>query len=142
MGTRGALKLFNQNQGQVAMGFLKKRALERKRQQELAAIVPLEQDYLDRLKDEVDLNSADLKTQFSFISRIFREYLAEKFQISAMEVTTPELKLILESQNGDEEFPRITYEILHTCDVVKFGGGQLSPAELARIYTLVENILN
>lgn len=124
-----------------SISVLKKRALARKRQQELAAIVPLEQGYLDRLKNEVSLNSSEVKNEFSIISRIYREYLAEKYQIAAMEVTTQELISILGSENGDEKFLSDTNEILHTCDVVKFGGGQISISELTRIYTLVENIL-
>lgn len=121
--------------------FQKRRALARKRQLDLAAIVPLEQEFLDRLKNEVDLNSSEIKTNFSVVSRIYREYLAEKYHIAAMEVTTQELISILKSQNEDEKFLSDTNEIFQTCDVVKFGGGQISNSELARIYTLIENIL-
>ena len=119
---------------------LKKRAAERKRREELASIVPLEQSYLEQLKEEVDLNASDLGAHFSLISRIYRKYLAEKFSIPAMELTSRELSTLLGAQNGDEKFLNDTHEILHTCDVVKFGGSQLSTTELARIYTLVENI--
>ncbi|MBN1351314.1 hypothetical protein JXJ21_17985 [candidate division KSB1 bacterium] len=119
----------------------KNRALARKHQEELAAIVPLEEQYLTRLKADIDLNAADIRSQFSLISRIYREYLAEKYQLPALEATTPELKSLIASLDGNEKFLTDTSEILSTCDLVKFGGGQLSGAELARIYTLTESIL-
>ncbi|MCI0512728.1 hypothetical protein L0128_05915 [candidate division KSB1 bacterium] len=128
----------------AGFGFLKwKQSRTRIKQQRAAAemIKPVEHTYLTHLKSTMDLRSQEVVSQFSEISRIFRQYLAEKFRIQILDKTTSNIILLLRSVNDDEKFLADTSEILNTCDLAKFSGGGLGNAELARVYTLTESML-
>lgn len=120
----------------------RKRQEESKAEQErLAAQVVLEEAFLKALKTNVDLNSSDTITQFAEISRVLRQYLAEKYGIQALETTTGNILSSIETLEIEQKYRENISEVLKTCDLAKFSGGGLSGAELARTYTLVETIL-
>ena len=125
----------------LLMKWRQKRELTRQQAETLAAQVPVEQKYLTILKEKVDLNSAELSPQFAEVSRIFRQFLAEKYSIQTLETTTANIFTLLQAKIDDEKVLSGTGEILKTCDLAKFGGGGLETSTLSRVYTLVEMIL-
>jgi len=119
----------------------KRRERIRQEQAALSEKLTLEQDYLEQLKQKIDLNSSDLISQFAEISRIFRKYLTEKFQIEALGGTTSYILNELPNHSDNTKFLETSAEILKTCDLAKFSGGGLDNAELSRVYTQTELIL-
>ena len=121
-----------------------KKAEEKRRKAAEAAIVPIEEEYQQELKKSITLDSPDLdiKNAYSVISRIFRKYLAEKFNFGATNAITEEIINILNQNEVSESLINNTEEILNTCDVVKFSGGEGDKAGLERVYTLVEDFLS
>ena len=100
---------------------------------------PLEKQYLARLKDEVDLNSAEIGSQFATVSHLLRGYLAEKYAVSASATTHRALAEL--SQLDVAPVSAAADEILNTCDMAKFSGGTHGNSELARVFTLLETLL-
>jgi len=75
------------------------------------------------------------------LSKIFRKYLAQKYDIAALELTTDELLSILSEKIEDESLVNMAQEVLTVCDVAKFAGSNGDQNQLVRVYTLVESIL-
>jgi len=101
----------------------------------------IEEKYLDELKEMVDLKSGDKNESFTILSKIFRRYLSEKYDISAMETTTDELLHLLASAELDEGLLRKSEKLFSKADIVKFSGKNATQAELDEAYTTVETIL-
>lgn len=131
----------------AAVGFLRWRQMKirgKRLKEQLESVVPLEQGYLQELKDSLNLTVTDpsLKESFSLLSRIFRRYLSEKYDVKTLEATTDQIIDALQQQEGvEEKVVSDTSEVLRICDLVKFAGGEGTKAELERAYTLVEDIL-
>ncbi len=119
-----------------------KRKAEKQRQADIeaAASVPLEEKYLEKLKNTVDLNASDLDVGESFarLSRLLRLFLAEKFHVAGLEATTEDVIKELSSKELDERFVNDTAESLKKADMIKFSGGAGEKSELERMYTLIE----
>ena len=129
--------------GAVVYLLAQKKRNERKALEESEPVLPLEEQYLQQLKEIVDLNAVELDVgkSFSKVSRLYRKYLAEKYNIQALETTTEEVNNALSESNVDERFFNSTQEILSACDLAKFSGGAGSKSELERVYTLIESNL-
>ena len=115
------------------------RMAARQQQAEVGETVLLEEQYLARLKAEVDLNSMEISSQFATVSHLLRGYLAEKYTVSASDTTHEALAEL--AQLDAAAASTAADEILNTCDMAKFSGGTHGSAELARVYTLLETIL-
>ena len=102
---------------------------------------PPEEKYLRSLKTEVDLKSGDRREMFAVLSRIYRRYLSEKYQIPALEATTADLPRMLADKGLDEGMIRKSEALFHKADIVKFSGQDAARAELDEAYTLVETVL-
>ncbi|MBN2012396.1 hypothetical protein JW960_23910 [candidate division KSB1 bacterium] len=104
---------------------------------------PLEETYLTELKSSLSLNASDLniKDGFVVVSRIYRRYLGEKYQFPATNALIDEITSVLSQNEKSERLIEITREVLGTCDVVKFSGGDGQKADLERVFTLVESVL-
>lgn len=122
-----------------------KKKAEKKRQAELeaAASVPLEEQYLEKLKDAVDLSSPDLNVGdgFARLSRLLRLFLAEKFHVAGLEATTEDVITELHNKDLDDRFVNETAESLKKADLIKFSGGAGEKSDLERMYTLIESSL-
>jgi len=120
------------------------RIAEKKRKAEEAAIVPIEQEFLNQLKEAIPLGSPDLniKNAYSSISNLLRKYLAEKYSFGASNALIEDILSVLKHNSLSDRHISNIEEILKSCDVIKFSGGAGDKAELERLYTLVENILN
>jgi flagellar basal body-associated protein FliL len=125
-----------------AVSFIKRKQAKEaeRRAQELAAI-PIEVNYLSELPEKVDLKSMDLVASFSELSKFFRRYLSERYSIPALETTGQEICSELNKLGISEKIIEQTDEVLKSCDVAKFSGGNVEREALQRGYTLVEDIL-
>lgn len=125
--------------GLVVAFIIKKRALSEKREVIVERIV--EETFLEELRESVDLKGADRRESFAALSKLFRRYLSEKYDIPALEATTQELLDTLAREELDEDLIRRCETLFNKADVVKFSGQDASQAELEEAYTTVETIL-
>lgn len=102
--------------------------------------IVLEEKYLNELKNKVDLKTSDRSTAFIQISKLLRQYIADKFDISALEVTTKELLEKLQESSLDENILKKCELLFTKADLVKFSGQEAEQSELDEIYTTVETI--
>ncbi len=129
----------------AGLGFVflkRKKAREAELEKQAQELIPIEERYLTDFKEKVALKSQNVVETFSSLSKIFRSYLSEKYQIPAMEITTKEIASKLIELAISENIISQVDEILNSCDVAKFSGGQVEKGTLERAYTLVEDILN
>jgi len=129
----------------ASLGFVllkRKKARESELKKQAQQLIPIEERYLTNFKESVDLKSQNVVENFSSLSKVFRGYLSEKYQIPAMEITTKEIAAKLNELAVSENLISQVDEILNSCDVAKFSGGQVEKGTLERAYTLVEDILN
>ncbi|RMD88578.1 MAG: hypothetical protein D6813_11895 [Calditrichaeota bacterium] len=126
----------------VTVVSIKNRKL-RQQEERLKAIdmVPVEEKYLGQLKEQINLKEPQDKDNYAALSKLFKKYLAERYQISALETSTEEIVHSLKEQNIAESNIKIVDEVLRTCDVVKFSGSQPETGQIERLYTLVEDLL-
>ncbi len=126
----------------VGAGVALKKRKERRTRQLLAEEDnrPIEGIYLADLKTGVDLQGTDLANVFSQLSRLYRKYLAEKYGIHAMGMTSKEIALELEANGVQQATIEATAEALDLCDFAKFTG-QTEPGKMQRAYALVEEVL-
>ena len=129
--------------GAIAFILLQKKRRERQATEEAEVLLPMEELYLQELKETVDLSATELDVGqgFSTLSRFYRKFLSEKFVIRALEATTEDVVNSLSEAVADERFINNTKEILNACDVAKFSGEAGSKSELERVYTLIESNL-
>ncbi|MBD3289812.1 hypothetical protein GF337_13480 [candidate division KSB1 bacterium] len=130
----------------VAIFWGRKKQIEKRRRQEeeAAAMAPIEIDYLKQLKASVPLDNPDLhlKDAYSQLSHLVKKYLTEKYELPATTATTEEIISGLKQNDVPESLINNTEEILNKSDVVKFSGGEGERAELERLYTLFEDMLD
>lgn len=116
---------------------VRKAELERQAQDS----IPIEERYISDLNQSIDLKSSNPVETFSALSKLFRRYLSEKYGIQGMEITTKEIGNELNALAVAENIVLQVDEVLNSCDVAKFSGGQVERGTLDRAYTLVEDIL-
>ena len=122
----------------------KKKQKEIKRQKDVEEkIVLLEEEYLTNLKDSIDLTVLEINIKDTFwkLSKIFRKYLSQKYDIPALESTTDNIMELLVKFDLDMTMINNIREVLSVSDLAKFAGSEGSKTELDRCYTLVEVIL-
>jgi hypothetical protein len=124
--------------------YLIKRKRQREAEERLRAIesIPVEEKYLSELTQKVDIQKTEILESFSVLSKIFRRYLSERYQIPALEITTQEIINDLKKNAVTEKIIQEAEELLNSCDVAKFSGGLTERAILERAYTLFEDILS
>ena len=109
---------------------------------EIVEVVPLEEEFLTMLKESIDPNSPDLNVNenFSLLSKILRNYLTQKYEIAAMELTSDELVTSLKNTKLPDDLTNNIKYILQVCDLAKFAGSDGDRNDFNRMYTLVEEI--
>ncbi len=112
----------------------------RRAAEETVKIVPLEEEYLGKLRTTINLSAPEdqLREAFWLLSRLVREYLSKKYQMPALESTSEKIVADLTALAVDEKMVSQIQEILTVSDVAKFAGTMGNRSELERIYTLVE----
>jgi len=101
----------------------------------------LEEDFLSRLKETVDLKAKDRKESFATLTKLFRRYLSGKYGIDASGATTEEWMNVLRERGTDESLIRKCETLFTKADVIKFSGKEATQAELDEAYTVVEAVL-
>jgi len=99
-----------------------------------------EEAYLEELKNEVNLKGSNRREAFTVLTKLFRKYLSEKYELSAMEVTTADLIHNIE-EKLEESLARKCETLFVKADLVKFSGQEATQAELDEAYTTVETVL-
>lgn len=105
------------------------------------AVKPLEDEFLEELKNTVNINTTELKEAFAALAKLLRQYLQRRHAIPAQGISTPEVVAAFRQVANAEEQAPLIEEILQTCDLFKFSGEAGEPARLARVYALTENFL-
>ncbi len=100
----------------------------------------LEEDYLETLKNSVDLKSSDKREMFSTLSNLFRKYLSEMYGITALGATTDGLLRIMQENHAEESLIHKCSALLNKADLIKFSGQEATQAELDEAYTTVETV--
>lgn len=130
----------------VAIFWGQKKRIEKKRRQEeeAAAMAPIEEDYLKQLKASIPINNPDLnlKQGYSQLSVLLKKYLSEKYGLSATTAISEEIIQGLKQNDVPESLINNTQEILNKTDIIKFSGSDGERAELERLYTLYEDMLD
>ncbi len=103
--------------------------------------IPLEEKMLSELKGKIDLKNPDRNASVSVLSKLYRSYLAEKFNISALETTTQELIQSLKGLDIEERLIRKSESLFEKADIIKFSGKTATQAELDEAYITVETVL-
>lgn len=112
-----------------------------KKRSEIAEPQPIcEEAYLEELKTTVNLKDGNRQEAFTILSKLFRKYLSEKYELPALETTTADLIRIIE-EALEEALVRKCEQFLNKADVVKFSGQEATQAELDEAYTTVEAVL-
>jgi hypothetical protein len=101
----------------------------------------LEETTLDELKGTGALHADDREGAFAALSKLFRQYLAAKYGIQALEATTPDLLAALGRAELDASLLRRCEAFFEKADLIKFSGQKASPQELDEAYTAVESVL-
>jgi hypothetical protein len=122
----------------------RERQARRQREQQEAQVVPMEELFLQELRQSIDVRSPvlDAKESSARLSRLLRRYLGEKYAVRALEATTDQVVAELAGAGVEQRLVEETADILQQCDVLKFAGPSVGdPATVQRLYTLVEDIL-
>lgn len=114
----------------LALGLLLYYLYRRSKRQKITESIPvpisarsayeLAMEELDRLAGSAFLADGKVKQHYTELSEIFRRYLAEKYGIAAMEITTHELLDVLYHQKMPYESRQQIGTLLEESDLVKF----------------------
>jgi len=123
--------------------WLRKKRIEKREAEALAAIkpVPLEQKFLDELKQSINLNTSEVNAAFASLYKLTRRFIAEKYSVTAQGISTEETLQALREQAAPEDIVMPLAEVLQTCDLYKYSGESGDPTRLTRAYTQIESIL-
>ena len=123
--------------------WLRKKQIAKREAEARAAIkpVPLEQKFLDELKQSINLNTSEVNAAFALLYKLTRRYIAEKYSVTAQGISTEETLQALSEQAAPEDVIMPLAEVLQTCDLYKYSGESGDPTRLTRAYGLIENIL-
>jgi hypothetical protein len=75
---------------------------------------------LENLKSSDLLERGEIKKYYIILSDVIRKYLERRYQITALDRTTPEVKIEMKSVKVDKEIINSTCDFLASCDLVKF----------------------
>lgn len=104
------------------------------------SVILLEERYLNELCADGGPLAESTAEGFSKLSRLFRRYLAARYGLAALEITTEELVAELPQCGLPEDLVSRCATLLTTADVVKFSGQEVAPAEYQLAYTTVETL--
>ena len=105
------------------------------------AVKPLEEEFLDELKNTININTTELKDAFASLSKLLRRYLHRRYEIPTQGISTQEVVAAFRNLTASDEQTAHIEEVLQICDLFKFSGEAGEPARLARVYALTENFL-
>ena len=100
----------------------------------------LEEAFLERLHAD-DLSKQNPDTAFTNLIKMFRQYLAQKYDIPAMEATTETWIASLKQAVLNESLTSSCEKLFREADVLKFSGEKISGAALEEAYSTFEQVL-
>ncbi len=89
---------------------------------------PAHEIALEKLRT-LESSSCDMFTFHKQISYVIREYIALRFQIPALELTTTGILHRMSSEQLNDSYIERIHSFLLNCDLVKFAGKQVKPTE-------------
>lgn len=104
--------------------------------------IPLAEQYLKILAQEVDPRGTNLREMALETARIFREYLSKQYHISTREASAEEIVDHLRSAGVSPEELRRVDDALQKWDLIKFAGAGIDPPEFSNLYGVVESFLS
>ena len=116
---------------------------KQKAEQAVEVEIPLEEKYLQELRENVDLSdlALDVDSAFSTIYKLLRRFLNEKFALPGLEASTGEVIDALQNLRVEERVINEISDVLRTADVIKFSGGGGNRTDLERAFTIFEATL-
>ncbi|RPI02674.1 MAG: hypothetical protein EHM72_03625 [Calditrichaeota bacterium] len=122
----------------------RKRALALQKEQEIEAVVPIEEQYLAELKRAIDLNDPSLDGNHAFliISKLLRRFLHEKFAAPGLEATSSELFQYLYEHKFEDVFINNVRDMLTMADLIKFSGKSVDRNDVSLMVTRLESIFH
>lgn len=125
----------------ASIGFIIYKKRTNKEEDDSIEQIPLEDRMLAELKETIDLKNADRNESIRLLSKLFKTYLAEKFNISALEVTTQDLMGSLKNLELEESLIIKSESLFQKADLIKFSGKTGTQAELDEAYITIETVL-
>ncbi len=125
----------------IIAGIALYKKLKKNVKEDIVPQIPLEEKMLSELKEKIDLKNQDRNESISVLSKLYRSYLAEKFNISALEITTQELLQSLKGLDLEERLIIKSKSLFEKADIIKFSGKTATQAELDEAYITVETVL-
>ncbi len=124
------------------MAASKKAEKQKEAQETAAASVPIEEKFLQDLKQTVNLDepSLDGAKAFAQLSKLLRRFLHARFEAPGLEATTSEVTQFLYNERFDDRIVNEIKEILSNADIIKFSGKPVDRPDVERTFTLIESI--
>ena len=97
---------------------------------------------LDNLENSDLLKKKQIKKYFSTLSDIVRKYIQRRYEISALDRTTEEIKGEMKRVKLEQNVAELTYVLLCFCDLVKFAKYIPSTEEIEKSLNDAYNIVN
>jgi hypothetical protein len=104
-------------------------------------LISLAEYYLSRLSQDVDPRGTNLDEMVIKLSKIFREYLDQEFDMHTRELSTKEIINNLDNLNIDEIEKSDLKTVFERLDVIKFAGKTVNPDDFTSIYGTIEKFL-
>jgi hypothetical protein len=97
---------------------------------------------LENLKNSDILERKEIKKYYIILSDIIRKYLERRYQITALDRTTAEVKFEMKNVKVDKEIIDSVYDFLFSCDLVKFAKYVSSKEEIEKDWNMAFTIIN
>lgn len=97
---------------------------------------------LENLKSSDLLERKEIKKYYIILSDIIRKYLERRYQITALDLTTQEVKGELKRVKAEGEVIDLVYGFLFSCDMVKFAKYIPSKEEIENDWNEASTIVN
>lgn len=97
---------------------------------------------LEGLQGSDILKKKEIKKYYTILSDIIRKYLERRYQITALDRTTQEVKAELKKAKVEAEVIDLAYGFLYSCDLVKFAKYVPSKEEIDKDWNEAFTIVN
>ena len=99
-------------------------------------------DQIEFLRREELWKKDHLKQHFVRFSHILRSYLTDRFELSFLDKTTEQSKLILEGLSMDRDLKENILELLNSADMIKFADSSIDDVYIAVLFDQLITIVN
>jgi hypothetical protein len=103
--------------------------------------VSIAEQFLQQLSQKVDPRGTNLDEMTIRLSRIFREYIYQDFNVPGKELSTNEILSRLKDLKLDENDVEKLSQVFQKLDEIKFTGKLVDPNEFTAVYGTIEDFL-